>query len=149
MLLFRRPGPGMTLVGERGPFKPILINLITVSVDSPPTAWYSQIEFASCTSRTVKPIRPTMRFVGMTTLAASKTRIPPDALNRVAYGGERIRVERRGAPAVAIISLQDLELLEYLEDRLDIEAAEKAIADMKAKGEQPVDWQDVKARLGL
>jgi PHD/YefM family antitoxin component YafN of YafNO toxin-antitoxin module len=85
----------------------------------------------------------------MTTLAASKTRIPPDAFNRVAYGGERIRVERRGAPAVAIVSIQDLELLEYLEDRLDIEAAEKALANMKKKGEQPADWEDVKARLGL
>jgi hypothetical protein len=85
----------------------------------------------------------------MTKLMASKTRIPPDVFNRVAYRGERVRVERRGAPPVAIIPIEDLKLLEFLEDRLDIEASEKALADMKAKGEDSTDWEEVKARLGL
>lgn len=35
----------MTLVRELRPFKPMLINVVTVSVDNLPTAWYSQVEF--------------------------------------------------------------------------------------------------------
>ena len=85
----------------------------------------------------------------MTTLNASKARIPTDTFNRVAYGGERVRVEHRTGGAVAIISIDDLELLEYLEDQLDIEAAYKALTEMKAKGEEPVAWEDVKGRLGI
>jgi PHD/YefM family antitoxin component YafN of YafNO toxin-antitoxin module len=85
----------------------------------------------------------------MMTLSASKVRIPPDTFNRVAYQGERVRVDRRGAPSVAIVSLQDLELLEFLEDQIDRETAERAIAEMKASGQEPVAWEQVKARLGL
>ena len=85
----------------------------------------------------------------MTVLTASKARIPPDTFNRVAYRSERVRIDRRGAPSVAIIPIEDLELLEFLEDQIDIEAAEKALAEMKANGEKPVPWEEVKARLGL
>jgi prevent-host-death family protein len=85
----------------------------------------------------------------LTVLTASQARIPPDTFNRVAYRGERVRIERRGAPSVAIIPIEDLELLEFLEDQIDIEAAQKALADLKTKGEKPVPWDEVKARLGL
>jgi PHD/YefM family antitoxin component YafN of YafNO toxin-antitoxin module len=85
----------------------------------------------------------------MTVLTASQARIPPDTFNRVAYRGERVRIDRRGAPSVAIIPIEDLELLEFIEDQIDVAAAEKALAEMKANGETPVAWEDVKARLGL
>jgi PHD/YefM family antitoxin component YafN of YafNO toxin-antitoxin module len=62
----------------------------------------------------------------MTTLKASRTRIPPDAFNRVAYQHERIRIERRGGKPVFLVSEEDLELLEKLEDRSDVKAAKKA-----------------------
>jgi PHD/YefM family antitoxin component YafN of YafNO toxin-antitoxin module len=62
----------------------------------------------------------------MTTLKASRTRIPPDAFNRVAYQRERIRIERRGGKPVFLVSEEDLELLEKLEDRSDVKAAKKA-----------------------
>ena len=85
----------------------------------------------------------------MTVLTASQARIPPDTFNRVAYRGERVRIERRGAPAVAIIPIEDLELLEYLEDQIDIEAAKNALEEMKANGETPIAWDEAKTRLGL
>ncbi len=85
----------------------------------------------------------------MTVLTASQARIPPDTFNRVAYRGERVRIDRRGAPSVAIIPIEDLELLELLEDQIDIQAAQRTIEEMKAKGEKPVPWDEVKARLGL
>lgn len=38
---------------------------------------------------------------------------------------------------------------EDLEDRFDGEEADKALAEMKAKGEKPIPWEDVKRELGL
>ncbi len=49
-----------------------------------------------------------------------------DVINRVAYGGERIILERRGKPVLALVSMEDLELLEEMENRSDIRAALKA-----------------------
>ena len=67
-----------------------------------------------------------------------------DALNRVAYGGERIVLKRRAKRVAALVSIEDLALLEQLEDTKDIRAARKA---MKEKG--GVSLEDVKARLGM
>ena len=49
-------------------------------------------------------------------------------LNRAAYGQERIVVSSRGKPKAAVISLQDLERLEELEDAA---AAREAVAEYK------------------
>ena len=54
-----------------------------------------------------------------------------EILNRAAYGRERIIIASRGRPKAAVISLEDLELLEELEDAL---AAREAI-DEHACGE--------------
>jgi hypothetical protein len=35
------------------------------------------------------------------------------------------------------------------EDRLDIEAANQAVAEAQAKGEKPIPWAQVKTELGL
>ena len=85
----------------------------------------------------------------MTTLQASQTRIPPDAFNRVAYQRERVRIERRGGKPVFLVSEEDLELLETLEDRYWAEEGRKALAEFKRSGEKPIPWQKVKAKLGL
>ena len=49
-----------------------------------------------------------------------------DVINRVAYGGERIVLQRRGKQVLAVVSMEDLELLNALEDRADVKAAKKA-----------------------
>jgi prevent-host-death family protein len=49
-----------------------------------------------------------------------------DVINRVAYGGERIILQRRGKQVLAVVSMEDLELLNALEDRADVKAAKKA-----------------------
>jgi prevent-host-death family protein len=72
-----------------------------------------------------------------------------DALNRVVYGNERVILERRGKPTAAIISLDDLALLESLEDREDVKAAKRALAEMRRKGEKPISWEDAKKELEL
>jgi prevent-host-death family protein len=52
-----------------------------------------------------------------------------DALNRVAYGGERIVLERRGKGVAVLVSMEDLALLERIEDEQDIKAARKALKE--------------------
>ncbi len=49
-----------------------------------------------------------------------------DVINRVAYGGERIILQRRGKQVLAVVSMEDLEVLNALEDRADVKAAKKA-----------------------
>jgi prevent-host-death family protein len=72
-----------------------------------------------------------------------------DALNRVAYQGERIVLERRGKPFAALVPMDDLAVLEAIEDRADVKAARKALAGMKRKGNKPIPWGKVKEELGL
>jgi prevent-host-death family protein len=81
----------------------------------------------------------------MTRLAASKVRENlSDTLNRVAYQKERIVLRRRGKDLAAVVPIEDLIFLERLEDRVDLEAARKAL---KEKGTIP--WKKLKVDLGL
>lgn len=67
-----------------------------------------------------------------------------EALNRVAYAGERIVLERRGKGVAALVSMEDLQLLEELEIQADIKAAKKA---RKEKG--GITLKDYKKKHGL
>ncbi len=56
-------------------------------------------------------------------------------LNRVGYGGERIVLQRNGKDLAVLVPVEDAEFLEELGDRIDVEAARKALlraADMRA-----------------
>jgi len=64
--------------------------------------------------------------------------------NRVAYGKERVIIDRSGKGIVAVVPIEDLELLEALEDKMDVEEAKKAL---KAKG--TASWEKFKAARGL
>lgn len=85
----------------------------------------------------------------MTTLKASETRIPPDTFNRVAYQRERVRIDRRGGKPVFLVSEEDLELLEKLEDRYWAEEGQKALQEFQKAGKKPIPWEKIKQRLGL
>ena len=65
-----------------------------------------------------------------------------DTINRVAYKGERIVLERHGRAVAAIVSVADLHLLEQLEDHVDLEATRAALAEVKEKGTVP--WEKVR-----
>ena len=61
-----------------------------------------------------------------------------------------IYLARRGRRVAAVIDADDLDgILELAEDMADIRAAEAARAEMKATGEAPIPWEQVKADLGL
>ena len=67
----------------------------------------------------------------------------PDFLNRAQYGHERVTITRNGRPIAAVVSLEDLELLSALEDRLDLRDADAALREADADG--LLDWDAVKA----
>jgi len=86
----------------------------------------------------------------MPRLNASQARTDfSETLNRVAYQGERVVLHRRGKPLAALISLEDLDLLEAMEDRLDIQEAERILQEARKKREEPVSWEKVRKALRL
>ena len=82
----------------------------------------------------------------MTRLATSQARHQfAEIVNQVAFGGERIVLHRHGKDVAAIVPVADLELLEHLENRMDLDAARAALNE---KGER-VNWRKLKKELGL
>jgi prevent-host-death family protein len=72
-----------------------------------------------------------------------------DTINRVAYQGERVVLSRRGKGVAALVSMEDLALLEKMEEEADVKAARKALADMRRKKQKPIPWAQVRAKLAL
>ena len=52
-----------------------------------------------------------------------------DIVNKVAYGKEPIVLTRRGQDVAALVSIEELELLQQIEDHIDIEDAKQALAE--------------------
>jgi len=68
-----------------------------------------------------------------------------EIVNRVAYGGERAILKRRGKGVAAVVSIEDLALLEALENEADVKAARKA----RKEGGKPIPLAQVEAELGI
>lgn len=73
-----------------------------------------------------------------------------DAVKQVA-SGRPIILHQNGKQVAALISIEDLHLLERLieeeEDRIDITETEKILAEIKQQGTVP--WERIKAELEL
>ncbi len=67
-------------------------------------------------------------------------------VNRVAFGKERVILTRRGKKLAAVVPIEDVKLLEELEDRLDLEEAERILVD---QNEVPIPYKKARKRLGL
>ena len=67
-----------------------------------------------------------------------------DIINCVAYRGERVILQRRSKGVAAMVSMDDLAMLQALEDEADVKAARRA---RKEKGSVPLE--KIKARLGM
>ena len=59
-------------------------------------------------------------------------------LDRAARKGERFIIERRGKAVAALVPIEDLEVLEAFEDRMDVEEAERILAD---PAEKPIPYE--------
>ena len=68
-----------------------------------------------------------------------------EALNRVAFGGDRIALQRRGKDVAVIVSVGDYELLKEIENRMDLEAVRKSLAE----GGEDISWDNLKKELGI
>ena len=66
-------------------------------------------------------------------------------INRVAYGKECFVLTRRGEALAAIVSMEDLKLLQEVEEQLDIDDAWKA---RNEPGEN-ISWEKLREELDL
>lgn len=78
------------------------------------------------------------RVDAMTTLSIAEARNGlAEAINRVSYGGERVVFARRGKPVAALVSPEDLALLQQIEDGEDIRSVRKALREYERNPYRP------------
>jgi len=70
-----------------------------------------------------------------------------EVVNRAAFGKERVILTRHGKGIVALVPIEDVQLLEALEDEIDLHEARAALAEAKKKG--TVSWEKFKKELGI
>ena len=70
-----------------------------------------------------------------------------DVINRAAYGKERVILTRRGKPLVAVVPIDDVEVLETLEDKIDLQDTLAALKEAEDKG--TMSLQELKGELGF
>ena len=61
-------------------------------------------------------------------------------VNRVAFGKEAFVLTRRGEALAALVSVEDLRLLQEMEERIDVDDAWKA----RSESEETVSWKEIK-----
>jgi prevent-host-death family protein len=88
----------------------------------------------------------TIRVAYVNRVPASKARESlANILSDVAARGDRVILHRHGKDVAAVISMDDLALLEALEDRYDVESARATLAD----SDERIPWGKLKKQLGL
>lgn len=70
-----------------------------------------------------------------------------DLVNRARFGGERVQLSSRGKPVAVLLSVEDFEGLEALEDAADVRAYDEGKAAYEADGRKTVSLDDVKRDL--
>ncbi len=97
-------------------------------------------------SRPRRAVRRTIQDAKLYRLAATTARARfADLINQVAYQHDRVVLHRHGRNVAALISVEDLKLLQVLEDRFDVEAVRESLAEPGPN----VPWEEVKAELGV
>ena len=71
-----------------------------------------------------------------------------DVVGRVSYKNDRILITKHGKPVAALISSEDLEFFERIEDRMDNDAADGAQAETRKKG-GPISWPTTRRELNF
>ncbi len=68
-----------------------------------------------------------------------------DIINRVTYGQEQIMLTRRGKEVAAIVSVEELKLLQQIEDKMDVIDAQKSLEEAGSN----ISAEDTWKQLGL
>lgn len=63
----------------------------------------------------------------------------------MAYGNDRVALQRRGKDVAVIVSVEDYELLKAVEDKADLDMIRK----IKEEGGDDILWDDLKKELRL
>ena len=66
-------------------------------------------------------------------------------MNRVAFGKETFVLTRRGEALAALVSVEDLKLLQEIKERMDVEDAWVA----RSESEETIAWEELKKELEL
>jgi prevent-host-death family protein len=75
-----------------------------------------------------------------------------ETLNRVAYSGERVLLQRHGKDVAALVSMKELHILEDLErieDEQDENEAAIVLNSIKSGKSKVIPWEDAKKKLGI
>ena len=72
-----------------------------------------------------------------------------DAISQVAFGGERIVLNRHGKDVAALVSVEDLAELEALEDEIDLREAKKALEEYRRSGKPGPTLEEMAQEIGL
>lgn len=87
-------------------------------------------------------------------VARASAKLKKDALDEALdyVRSERANIvyrQARGKPYAVLVPVDDEETVEAIEDVIDARAAEKALREMKRKGERPIPYERVRKELGL
>lgn len=69
-----------------------------------------------------------------------------EIINQVAYGGERVVIQRHGKELAAVIPIADVTLLRDLEAHIDLADARLAVKNVQESGSVSID--ELKSKLG-
>ena len=83
----------------------------------------------------------------MIKLSTSKARQEFASVIKSVEKGQRVLLSSHGEAVAALVSVEDLAILQAIEDRRDARAARAALADAQVNGTVP--WDEVKSELGL
>ncbi len=83
------------------------------------------------------------------TLKVDASIIPEEALREVEETGSPVPVERDGRIVALLVSPCLLKILDEFEDRLDVEAYDKAKRESAESGEDAIPYEEVRKELGL
>lgn len=72
-----------------------------------------------------------------------------EIVDRAAYGKERVVLTRRGRPLVAVVPIEDIELLEALEDEQDAALVRERAAEWEAADRPGKPLEDYIRERGL
>lgn len=67
-----------------------------------------------------------------------------DLLNESGFGGKRIVVTRKGKAVAALVSIEDLEVIQAMEDQKDVREATGILSDPKS---EYIPWEQAKKEL--
>ena len=70
-----------------------------------------------------------------------------DVIGQVQFGGERVTISKRGKPVAVVVSVADAAWLEAMEDKIDVELAREALAEMERMGGKTYTLEEVMAEI--